>query len=264
MRVVVCELPGDDADRDAAWDALVAHARAARPDLVLLPELAFAPWLPCTHEVDGGAWDDAVAAAAEREQRVAQLGATVVAWTRPTSDGTGRREGRGNEAVVWDAEAGVRPVHRKTYLPDEPGFWEATWYGRGPTSFAPVDTPVGRIGFAVCTELWFTEHARAYSAAGVDLVLCPRGTPVGSVEKWVAGGRVAGVVAGAFCLSSNRVGPEGDAALGGVGWVTDPEGEVCARTSPEAPFATVDVDLAAARAAKRTYPRYVDDTPLGG
>ena len=60
---------------------------------------------------------------------------------------------------------------------------------------------------------------------------------------------------GAFSLSSNRVDPTG--ACGGVGWIIAPDGEFLATTSAEAPFATVDIDLAAPIAARDEYPRYV-------
>lgn len=55
------------------------------------------------------------------------------------------------------------------------------------------------------------------------------------------------VMAGAFCLSSN----------GGSGWIIDAEGTVLATTADQEPFVTLDIDLAAARAAKKSYPRYV-------
>jgi N-carbamoylputrescine amidase len=96
--------------------------------------------------------------------------------------------------------------------------------------------------------------------AGMHLLLSPRATPHESVDKWLAGGRAAAVASGAYCLSSNHYrAPGGAANLGGGGFVCDPEGEVLACTTPDAPFATVEVDLAFAEASKKTYPRYVMD-----
>jgi N-carbamoylputrescine amidase len=85
----------------------------------------------------------------------------------------------------------------------------------------------------------------------------PRLSARGSVDKWLAGGRAAAVVSGAYSLSSNRASEAQD--YGGRGWVVSPDGEVLASTSPAAPFATVDVDLALAERAKSSYPRYVLD-----
>ncbi len=46
--------------------------------------------------------------------------------------------------------------------------------------------------------------------------------------------------------------------MGGAGWITDPEGNHLGVTSAAEPAMIRDIDLAAARAAKATYPRYVD------
>ncbi len=67
-------------------------------------------------------------------------------------------------------------------------------------------------------------------------------------------GVVAAVRSGAFSLSSNRVDPSG--AFGGVGWIIGPYGNVLARTTLDAPFATVDIDLSASAAARDGYPGY--------
>ena len=77
----------------------------------------------------------------------------------------------------------------------------------------------------------------------------------------MAGGRTAAVVSGAFCLSSNIGGiSQAGVKWGGGGWIVEPEeGDVLGLTSQERPFLTVDIDLAVAEMAKRTYPRYVPD-----
>ena len=41
--------------------------------------------------------------------------------------------------------------------------------------------------------------------------------------------------------------------------MVDPEGNVLAETTPEMPYATVNIDLDFARASKTTYPRYVPE-----
>jgi len=49
------------------------------------------------------------------------------------------------------------------------------------------------------------ERARAYGKVGVHLIVNPRATERSTLDKWLTGGRAAAVIAGAFCLSSNRV-----------------------------------------------------------
>ena len=88
--------------------------------------------------------------------------------------------------------------------------------------------------------------------------MTPSATVQATLDKWLAGGRAAAVVSGAYSLSSNIVGSEEDAIhFGGQGWIIDPDGIVLGLTSHEQPFLTVDMDLAAAERAKQTYPRYV-------
>ena len=66
-------------------------------------------------------------------------------------------------------------------------------------------------------------------------------------------------MAGAYGLSSNRMGKNDVITWGGMGWITDPDGEVMATTSSKEPFATVDIDLSKAEAAKESYPRNVKE-----
>ena len=257
-KVAVCQLEAREERLEASWEALRRYAEAERPELLLLPEMGLSPWLAASAHPDPAAWERGERVHRERIERFPDLGVAIVAGTMPvTVDGH-----RFNEGFVWTAGEGYRAVHRKTYLPDEPGFWEATWYERGPTVFEPLDTPVGRIGFLICTELWFLEHARAYSKAGVDFVLCPRATPSVTLGKWLAGGRAAAVVSGAYCLSSNHADGLPELAMAGTGWIAEPEeGALLGTTSDAEPFLGLEVDVGAARAAKRTYPRSVDDSP---
>jgi len=228
----------------------VAHVDSEHSDLVVLPELGFAPWFAAERPCDDEPWNAAVTAHERWLTRLGEL-RTAVIGTRPVD----RPEGRRNEAYVAEAGGPVRPLHDKSYLPDEPGFWEASWYGRGDGGHAVVDVAGARAGTLVCTEMWFLEHARAFGRAGAHVVATPRCTPVDSLDKWLAGGRVCAVVSGAWSLSSNSAEPE----HGGLGWAVDPEGTVVATTSREQPWVTVEVDLAAVDAAKAGYPRYVPE-----
>jgi N-carbamoylputrescine amidase len=198
-------------------------------------------------------WDAASRAHQAWQERFADLSPAAVLSTFPMSIGSERL----NEAFVWES-GHYRPVHHKHYLPNEPGFWEATWCSRGDGTFSPTLCAGARLGFLVCTELWSIETARQYGRAGAHLLVSPRASMLATVEKWLVAGRAAAIVAGAYSLSSNRRGqhPQG-IEFGGTGWVIDPEGTVLGMTSQEQPFVTVDVDLERAEQAKGTYPRYV-------
>ncbi|MDQ3742216.1 MAG: carbon-nitrogen hydrolase family protein, partial [Actinomycetota bacterium] len=181
-------------------------------------------------------------------ERLADLGGAWVLGAAPVE-----RDGRRlNEAFVAGPE-GVRPAHLKYHLPDEEDFWEASWYERGDGRFEIAEAAGARVGFLICTEMWFGERARAYGNSGAHVLAIPRCTPHESLDRWLAGGRTAAIVAGAYAASSNH----GDERFGGQGWIVDPDGDVLAVTSRGEPFATVEIDLEVAEKAKRTYPRYV-------
>jgi N-carbamoylputrescine amidase len=149
----------------------------------------------------------------------------------------------------------VTPLRRKFFLPDEPGSWEARWFDRGDPDFPAFHAGALTFGLNICTELWALETYGAYALRGVQVILSPRATAAETMAKWLAVGMVAAVRSGAFSVSSNRVDPTG--ACGGVGWIISPDGEMLASTSPGAPFATIDIDLAASATARVGYPRSV-------
>lgn len=255
MKVTVCELRNDADGLKKDWKALVEHVKSEKSDLVLLPEMPFHPWIAGTNRVDPGIWEQAVIAHDHWIAGLSELSAAIVAGSRPVI----QNHKRHNQGFLWKSDSGYKPSHVKYYLPDEEGFWEASWYEKGKRDFTVAQCMGINVGFLICTELWFFEHAREYSEQDIHLLVCPRVTPLNSVDKWIAGGRAAAVVSGAFCLSSNLNGPNTESiAFGGAGWVIEPEeGSVLGVTSQNKPFLTVEIDLEHAEKAKRTYPRYV-------
>lgn len=257
MKVTVCELSNDWINSRTEQEALVNHLEANRSELLLLPEMPFYSWLAGTGQADPGLWEKAVRSHENWIDRLSDFNVPVIAGTRPVlRNGTPH-----NEAFIWTRDTGCQGIHEKYYLPDEEGFWEATWYRRGDGSFSLGRVNGMTIGFLICTELWFSKHAWEYGKQGIHLLLCPRATPTASTGTWVAGGRTAANVSGAYCLSSNFNGVNTpDINFGGTGWIIEPEeGNILGRTSGNVPFITLDIDISAAENAKQTYPRYVRD-----
>ena len=252
MKVTVCQLPDDREKFEKEWGSLSRHVKRQGSDMALLPEMPFYHWFCAGPKFERAIWEDAVNEHRRWMERLDELGATVVLGSRPVDRG-GKRL---NEGFVWSEKA-ERGVHFKKYLPNEPGFYEARWYDRGQRPFTPFEAGGWKAGFMICSDLWSMADARAYGRKGVQLLFVPRATgSPNAASRWVAGGRVAAVLAGAYCLSSNRSGRRGEASFGGYGWVIDPEGDVLALTSESKPFTTVSIDRAKAEKAKTTYPRY--------
>jgi N-carbamoylputrescine amidase len=251
MKITVCQLPDDRTAFEKAWRALAAHIAEQRSELVLLPELPFHPWFCRENNFSPAVWADVVAAQERGLARLPELNAPLVLSTRAVTRGDTRL----NVGYIWSHEHGLTDTHAKRYLPEEDGFYEVSWYHRGPAEFVSGQAGAAKVGFLICSELWAMDAARLYSRAGIHLLATPRATDATGVEKWITGARTAAIVSGAFSISSNRVSAE--IGFGGCGWIIDPDGNVLATTSAEKPFVTLDCDLAAAAQAKRTYPRYV-------
>lgn len=252
MKVTVCQL--DNRAFAADWERLVTHVKDGQSNLVVLPEMPFCSWFAANQQFDLGVWQTAVDDHEAWLTRLDELAPAVVVGSRPVNVADQRL----NEGFVWDVRAGYRGAHTKVYLPDEPGFWEASWYERGPKNFMVAQVGAVRLGLLLCTDLWFMEHARAYGRDGAHLITVPRSSLIATVDKWLLAGRVAAISAGAFCLSSNRAGYHGSGlTFGGCGWIVGPEGDVLGTTSEAQPFLTLDINIRQAESAKQTYPRYV-------
>ncbi|MCY4147538.1 MAG: carbon-nitrogen hydrolase family protein [Chloroflexi bacterium] len=256
MKATITQI--DAGQLEDSWARLQAHVAAQTSQLILLPEMCFAAWFCATPQYDSRVWNRAVAAHDSWLERLHELGAEIVVGTAPRNL-AGRRS---NRAYCWTRDHGLTWIHSKTYLPRDAGYWEANWYQRAPIDFQAKRLGELSIGAMICTEIWFMQHAREYGKQGVQLLLNPRCTPWGTNDKWLAGGRTAAVVSGAFCLSSNHAGQADQTKLGGAGWICEPDGAVLATTSAKQPFVTLELDLRLADAAKATYPRYVGDSAL--
>jgi len=158
-------------------------------------------------------------------------------------------------SLLWSAATALVPLRSKHFLPNEPGGWEASWFTPGEAAFPRYAAGPLDFGLSICTELWALENYASYAALGIHAILSPRASAAQTTAKWLAVGTVAAVRSGAYSLSSNRLHAYG--SCGGVGWIISPDGELLARTSPGQPFATQDIDIAQAVAARGTYPRYV-------
>jgi N-carbamoylputrescine amidase len=251
VRVTVCELPHETGALEAAWAGLCEHTRQHRSELVLLPELAFVEAVWRQDRFDAVRWSDALARSEEWLRRLPELDAPLVVGTGPMET-AGRRF---NQGFLWSPARGAVALRRKYFLPEEPGWWERLWFERGDPAFPAFRAGDLSFGLSICTELWALENCAAYSAQAVGAILTPRATGAATIERWLSAGVVTAVRSGAYSVSSNRVDRTG--GCGGVGWIVSPTGEVLARTSAAAPFATIDIGLAAPASARAGYPGYV-------
>lgn len=236
LRVTVCQWPDSQAAMARAWAELAEHAKSLSSDLVVLPEIPLYPWVATSHHCNPAHWSARVQAHEQWEARFPELGGAAVLGTRTVDFGSEcYREG-----FLWEDGTGSRPAHTRSFLPNEETSWEVAWYHAPSPEFTSAQVGDAHVGFLISTELWAME---------------PRITSGATREKWLAAGRTAAVLAGAFGVSSNRADARG--GYGGLGWIIDPHGQTIAMTSDEVPFVTAQIDLDQAERARATDPRRV-------
>ena len=257
MKATVCELPNNWTDSDKYWNLLIQHLEQEQSDLLVLPEMPFFKWVARDSNVNQDLWVQSVKAHDAWINRLNELPVELIIASKPAIENNQYL----NKGFIFTHDKRIIFVHDKYYLPDEPGYYEASWYEKGNGVFDIINISGLKIGFLICTEIWFMERARQYLKQDVDIIVCPRATPESKVDIWVTGGKAAAIVSGAFCLSSNYNGPNTqEENFGGTGWIIEPErGDVLGTTSLNQEFLTIDIDINDAKNAKTTYPRYVKE-----
>ena len=240
-----------------AFAQIAREVRASQPDVLVTNEMPFGDWVWTVPSFDRAVAQRSVDLHGESTGLAAlrSLGVPIVISSRPVWAG----EHVSNEAFALVDGAYVT-LHHKHYFPEEPGWFEATWFRTKAPGFEVHDLAGLRVGVLLCTEAMFNERARAYGRAGADLIVVPRAGG-GAAPRWAAACAMAAVVSGAYVVSSNRVGLSlrGDAEFGGDGLAFGPDGSRLGITSAATPMATLELSLNEAAAAKRGYPCYVSE-----
>jgi len=257
MKITVCELSNDPSRFEIEWEGLISHSKLNKSELVLLPEMPFYSWIADQPIINHALRVKAVQAHEDWLPRIEEFGDAIVAYSKPSFAG----DKFFNTAYVWTKKNGHQKVHTKYFFPEEEGFYEETWFDREPKNFELIEINGLKIGFLLCTEIWFTQYTRKYGSKGIDFLLCPRATGKSSTAQWIRCGQTSSVIGGCYCLSSNRAGiGQDDFKWGGAGWISQPlDGSLLGTTSIEAPFLTVDVDLEKSKLTQREYPLYVKE-----
>lgn len=148
-------------------------------------------------------------------------------------------------AALGGADAGVRHVHRKIFLPtyglfDEERFVE---HGRSVHAF---DTRWGRMALGVCEDAWHTLVPTLAALDGAQAYIVPSASPArgvapdeecahdaerrpSSVRRWEILGRQIAGEHGMYVVLAQLVGFEGGKGLQGSSLVVDPHGEILVR-----------------------------------
>jgi N-carbamoylputrescine amidase len=253
-RIAFVEWPEALATGGALWSPLQSAIAAARPDILVTNELPFGPWLADSAAFSEGEAQRSILAHEDGLAGLVSLGLPAVISSRPVWNGNRLA----NEAFVLE-NGGVRPLHRKQYFPNEPGWFESVWYAGDDSGFRVADVRGIKVGVLLCTEAMFNERARAYGREAASLLVIPRAAGT-EIEPWKISGAMASLVAGAYVASSNRVGrSKNGTTFGGGGFAYAPEGRLLALTTPAHPVQVFELDRELVESAQRSYPCYVPE-----
>ena len=153
-----------------------------------------------------------------------------------------------NSAAVVTRD-GVIAVYRKLHLWD----FEKELFAPGEETPPVVDTPAGRIGVAICYDLWFPEVARLLALHGAEVMALPTNWPVeGRPPQGERPMEVPLVMSTAHVnrmavAAADRCGVERGVEFLGWSMIADPRGWLAAPpagTTPAHVTATIDLDAA--------------------
>jgi predicted amidohydrolase len=216
---------GDGEGNRAAALAAVREAVGAGARIVLLPELVTSGYVfesadearALAQPVDGPALS-------EWADEAARAGAVIV----------GGFSELGEDGGVYNSAAVVGPdellaVYRKTHLWDR----EQLCFEPGAEAAPVVETPFGRIGVAVCYDLYFPELTRGLALAGADLVAVPANLPLfprpeGERPVEIALAQATAHVSKVWVAVCDRTGPERGVEWTGASCIVDPDGWLAA------------------------------------
>lgn len=137
-----------------------------------------------------------------------------------------------NTMIVCSPDGELAGTYRKAFpwRPFEP-------FNPG-TEFAVVDlADIGRVGLAICYDLWFPEIARQLAWMGAEVLIYPAQTSTSDRDQELVLAQAAAIANQVFVISVNAAAPDGV----GRSTVVDPEGIVRVTAPSEAPATVTDV-----------------------
>jgi N-carbamoylputrescine amidase len=254
LRIGFVEWPEALSTDHPRWDELKASVTVAHPDILITNELPFGGWLADSAVFSEDEAHVSLRAHEKGLEGLIDLNVPAVISSRPVWNG----KRLANEAFALENGA-VRPLHRKQYFPNEPGWFESEWYGGDGSGFRVAEILGIKVGVLLCTDAMFNEHARAYGRQQASLVVIPRASGV-NIEFWKLAAAMASLVSGAYVVSSNRVGRSNRGThFGGGGFAYAPHARLVAETAPGNPVQTLEIDSQIPAFAQREYPCYVPE-----
>lgn len=131
--------------------------------------------------------------------------------------------------------------YRKLHLYDALGFKESSKLLAGNKLFAPVSSPLGKIGALVCYDLRFPELSRILTLKGSISLIAPSGWVQGTMKEdhWLIMCKARAIENGVYLIAPNQIGN----IFCGRSLIVDPFGVVITDMGNKEGFEIVDLDL---------------------
>ncbi len=178
-------------------------------------------------------------------------------------------EGHGFYNSALFLEGGrIRHVHRKVYLPTYGMFEEGRYFSAG-DSLRAFRSRLGRIGMAVCEDIWHPPAALILAQDGADYLFVLANGPTHGIKRqgeplsqqtWNDLLKVTAQLQTVFVVCANRAGCEDGVTFGGGSSVHDPLGHLVAQGKLlDEDLVVCDLERSALRRARTAYPLLRDE-----
>jgi len=230
---------------------LIDAAAIKGANIVCLPELFASPYFPQKEKADAerfaekipGRISDALSDSA-RKNKVVIVGGSIF-----EKDDDGKFY---NTTVVFDDHGKLLGKYRKMHIPNDPNFYEQSYFKPGDLGFRVFETRYGKLGTLICYDQWFPEAARINALMGADIIFYP--TAIGTVDgvdqeegnwqnAWTSVQAGHAISNGVAVVAVNRVGREGSMKFWGGSFVSSQFGTILAKGSNKEEIIMAEVDL---------------------
>jgi predicted amidohydrolase len=208
---------------------VIGEGIAAGVDLLIFPELALTGYFLKDMVPEVALSLDAPEILGLR--RLSERISLVVGFVEASSDA------RFYNTAVYLEGGEILHRHRKVYLPTYGLFEEHRYFAQG-DRFRAFDTRFGRVGLAICEDLWHPSAPYLLAMDGAQTLLCASNSPLRGVSQaegpdttltWERLLRTYAQLFGQHVLYAHRVGFEDGVNFWGGSMVIVPSGQVIAR-----------------------------------
>ncbi|MBE0483656.1 MAG: carbon-nitrogen hydrolase family protein [Bacterioplanes sp.] len=256
-RVAVIQLTSEsDIESNCAHiDRLLAQASAQGAQLALLPEMLFTLDKQFYRQLAAEpCWLERLAQWA----RTHQLWLVAGAVPQPSPDGDARVR---SASLVFNTDGDCVARYDKVHLfdvdvADEQGrYRESEQFSPG-DEWVVVDTPVGRLGLAICFDVRFPHVFQRLRAAGAELISLPAAFTYHTGEAhWQVLLRARAIEQQCYVLAANQCGWHDERRqTWGHSQIVDPWGRVLIELAHEPGVALAEIDLTELHALRQRMP----------